>query len=205
MNKIAGLLTFIAGLLLASCGGPTVQHSSINGEVRQIELWKIDYSPTLAGSDVDSVLLNFGEVETIDSVIAEHSYKYVRDVEYDLEKKGYLFTHDLASQGRILLKMQWLTRQEEEKPRPGVIEQKIIDEERERRGLAPGDSLSVDSDYLAWKLFGEKYVINRLNVTIFDSDGKQLGEVFLKTEPFESIDPDFTARVIDKIISEGKY
>ena len=195
----------LAGLLVLSCGGPTVEHSSIDGEVKKIELWKLDYTPTLAGSDVDSVLLNFGQVETIDSVISEHSYKYVRDVEYDLEKRGYLFTQDLSSQGTILLKMNWLTRQEEEKPRPGVIEQQIIDEERKRRGIAPGDSLSVDSDFLAWKLFGKKYVINRLTVTIFDDEGRQLGQVFLKTEPFKNIDPDFTAKVIDKIISKGEY
>ncbi len=195
----------LAGLSLLSCGGPTVEHTSINGEVKQIELWKIDYTPTLSGNDVDTALLNLGQIETIDSVISEHSYKYVRDVEYDLEKRGYLFTEDLSSQGTILLKMNWLTRQHEEKPRPGVIEQQIIDEERKRRGIAPGDSLSIDSDFLAWKLFGKKYVINRLTVTILDDQGRQLGQVFLKTEPFKNIDPDFAAKVIDKIISKGEY
>lgn len=203
-HKIIIAIPFVLLLFLA-CGGPAVQHSSISGDVKQVELWKIDYSPMHKGGTIDSALMKVGEIESIDPIIQEHSDKYARDVRYELEKKGYLFTENLASQGTITLKLQWLTRQEAKPAQPGVLERKMIDEERERRGLSPNDTLSINSDYLAWKLFGENYIINWITVAIGGSDGKLLGEVIIKTEPFEHIDPDFTAKVIDKIITEGEY
>ncbi len=205
MNKkrIVGLL--LAGLLFLACSKPNVMHSAINGEVKQIALWKLEYN--------SSVLKGIGETETSDSedesnnntAMESHSRDYTEKLKKELTKHGFNFSINNTFQGNIILQIQWYTPYPTETRNVSADEIREHKEKRKREGYVTDDDTIPVSDLADWILFGKKYKVYSLKIEVFDAYGQNLGEISLQEDWGGNIKPDFAAKAIAKIITEGKY
>lgn len=207
--KAKGILFLLTtALLLLSCGKPQVRHTAISGEANNIEIWRIDCTSSLQEITLDSVLLKDNDKESFDRTAEEYSRKYLEKVKSDLVAKGFVISDSPEVREKIHLELEWKNRKDiddtdRSKNKPDPFRKR--EENLKRQGKRTDDSLSVDPGPLLRSLFGKNFYVDEISISIHDRDQKSLGEIYIVEDRGDHIEPEFTAGVIEKIITEGKY
>jgi hypothetical protein len=192
-------------MVTLSCGKPGVKHTSIDGEVKLIKSWELQFV------DMDIISSKFGlnQFDMVDSLEMEarsdHTRGFAEQIKSILISRGHKFAHGRKTRGAISIGIKWRKIKKYEKA-PERFEDRLYNEEEFRRqDKRHRDSLDIDVSYLGWKLFGKMYEISKVEVDILDKSGRSLGRIYIGGKSSDKVKPDYVADVIDKILNEGKY
>ncbi len=199
------ILTAIPVLLLAlwliGCSSPGVQHTAIEGTIRDIDHWEIEWAgPENSQARDEIVLTDIDEKSKYTG--AECCLKYVRDVRHELADKYNLsFAENFPQRGRIEVRIFGWTPSR-------YTPADTAAQTRRRRGHFHRDYLPENEVHLevvdgtAKALFSDNDKVVRVELKIVSPSGVSLGEAYLT---HDSIKPEFVAKVVHRLLSTGTY
>jgi len=203
-RSVTTAFIFTIILLFTACGGPAVKHSSIDGEVKNIRLWSIELVDSQsAGESKSSIIIDMKQ-KAMAEARQKHAVRYIKELENQLENKGYRFPGTEQARAVIRIKLDWQEPRQYITGKKGAekYDEPALDRPADKRITT--DSLEIDSDYLISKL-SPGLKINHVEIELLDYNGRSLGKITIGENPYDKINTEYTADVINKIISRGKY
>ena len=201
---VTGLAALILiSLLYVGCGGPAVTHTSISGEVQNVQHWRLEWvglGDSLQQGKPEITGLNDPSKYTLET----YCTKYIDKVKAELAGK---YNHSLAENfpefGRIEI-----TLTGEKFPDyvpPGDTSQRHLypDISPDGRDSYAGSGFNLSG--ALHRLFTDDDRVRGVNLKIFDSRANLAGEVFIGDSPDDRIKPNYVAKVIDQILRTGRY
>jgi hypothetical protein len=199
---VVGVLALAALLLLIGCTSPAVKQTSISGEVRQTEHWKIEW----AGRDSiqTQAMPLHGLTDSNKYTHVQYCTTYVADIRKDLARKyNFSFAENFPDRGIIRVELTG-----------GVL--RLTYPVRDTASYDEPDDISPDgrvgsqTDPSAVSATGFRFVSRKdhvvsVRVSIYHPEGKLLGVVLIGGKPEDDVKPDFVARVIEEILRTGRY
>lgn len=185
-------------VLALGCSSPKVSHTSISGEIKDIQHWRLEW----VGIDKSPAVDIPGLYEKSKYTAEEYCTRYVEDVKRKLIRTyGRSFAENYPEIGLIQVELLG------EKlpayvppPREGGASGGITWEDRDGETRAVYRPDSVGQSYL----FGRDQV-RQVSLRFFDATGTRFGDVFIGESYSDNVKPDFVAGVIDEIIRTGRY
>jgi len=192
----------LGSVLFMACSRPAVKHTSIGGEVKEIAAWRVVIEditdiPAEGSPDFDADRqrgLLFREKATAD----------YRDKIISGLRENDLPVSSSGDNAVIKIKINWYKSQVIT-PTLREEEQRARQEDRERAGSIRDDSLTVELDKVAAAFLPEDNQVNRVEVDLSDGSGFSLGKIFIGDRVEGQVKPEFVAKVIARILREGKY
>lgn len=190
------VITF--SVLLLSCGGPSVQHTSIDGSVRQVQnwsiVWKHDQTAIEQPTDMPGLKSNRSRYS-----LPEVCENYLDQVKEALtEKHGFTFYDNVPVEGTLELTLYGQKIVQLGGTRTDAA--KLTDALAERRS----------PDYERWSAIQEQYVpigeddiVKRVDVSILDVQGNVLGQIFIGDDFASKVKADHVAKAVAKAIETG--
>ncbi|UCC43853.1 MAG: hypothetical protein JSU65_12135 [Candidatus Zixiibacteriota bacterium] len=202
-NLLAPLFAFpiLGCILLTGCSKPAVKQTSIYGEARFIDSWRVTWdgeAQAQAEQDSSRVEIDLSEYQS-KYTVADHCLEYVETIRKALTSK-----HDI----KLL----------ENVPVVGTIEIKLYGKKIRSWGMSTPDAekfsqelaeehqygySAVEDDYNYRSLsvgWGKGDVVSRVDIKILDNNGKVLGEVFIGGDIDDKVKPDYVADAIARIL-----
>lgn len=193
----------LTSLLYTGCGGPAVSHTSISGEVQNVQHWRLEwvgFGDSLQPEKPEITGLNDPSKYTLE----EYCTKYIDKIKAELAGK---YNHSLAENfpeyGRIEV-----TLAGEKFPDyvpPGDTSQRHLypDISPDGRDSYAGSGFNLGG--ALHRLFTDDDHVRGVNLKIFDSRASLAGEVFIGNSPDDRVKPEYVAEVINQILRTGRY
>ncbi len=191
-------------LLLATaftwgCSSPKVSHTSISGEIKDIEHWRLEWIGTEGSAAIEIP----GLYEKSKYTAEEYCTRYVEDVKRKLSQTyGQSFAENYAQIGLIQVELfgeklsAYVPAPGEDRPSGSIT--------WEDRGGATRAVNEPDGNNRTWFLFGRD-AVRKVRLRFFDLGGNPSGDVFIGESYLDKVKPEFVAKVIDEIIRTGRY
>ncbi len=192
----------LGSVLLMACSRPAVKHTSIGGEVKEIAAWRVvveDITDIPAEGSPD-----FDADRQRGLLFREKATTAYREKILDGLRENDLPVFSSGDDAVINIKINW-HKSQVVTPQLREEEQRAWREDRERAGYISGDSLKVRLDEVAVAFLPEDNQVNRVEVDLSDGSGFSLGKIFIGDRVEGQVKPEFVAKVIAKILREGKY
>ena len=191
-------LLLAAIMTVFSCGGPTVKHSSISGEIRTVEHWNLVW----AGQDqTDAASSPASRASQAWRSHEGYCAEFVEDIRTELtDKYGYAFGENFPVTGTITIELHG-----------GTLSDYVPETDTTNLygDISPADDRYGRSEFdvatAAVTLFSGRDRVRQVRLVILDTDGKNLGEVIIGDEPSDHVKPNYVAKVLDEILRTGKY
>jgi hypothetical protein len=196
------LIVITLPLLNLACSSPSVSHTSISGEVKQIEHWDIKWSGMDASSQ--STIALEGISDSSKYTHAEVCDRYVEKVRSHLTLDyDFSFAENFPTHGTISIELT------------GAILRLIIPG-RDTSHAFSSDNISPDGrsatvpdaypvSATGFYLESAKDNVASVRVSILEPDGKLAGMILIGGGSDDNVKPEFVARVINELIRTGQY
>jgi len=188
----------LSAVFLLGCSSPKVGHTSISGEIKEIEHWRLAWVGTEGSSAVEIL----GLYEKSKYTAEEYCTRYVEDVKRKLIRThGQSFAENYPQTGLIQVELlgeklpAYVPAPEEDRAPGGIVWE---DRGGETRAVYRPDTVGQ------WYLFGRDQV-RKVRLRFFDATGTLLGDVLIGESHTDNVKPEFVAKVIDEIIRTGRY
>ncbi|MCP4684035.1 MAG: hypothetical protein GY867_01180 [bacterium] len=191
-------LLILALVLTWGCSSPKVSHTSISGEIKDIQHWRLEWVGAEQSPSVDIP----GLFETSKYTADEYCAKYVEQVKRKLTREyGHSFAENYPDIGLIQVELSGEKLSAYVPP---------FDTANLYQDVAPGDRRwgtrdEADLVGATTSLFTDRDQVRKVRLRIFDLEGNPSGDVFIGESHEDKIKPEFVARVIDEIIRTGRY
>jgi len=193
------LASLILPLVLTSgCSSPKVSHTSISGEIKDIEHWRLEWVGAESATTVDIP----GLFEKSKYTAAEYCIKYVEEVKHNLARDYQVsFAENYPEIGLIQVELTGEKLAAEIPPSFGDDPSGRLT--WEDRGGSTKAVYKADEGR-SYRLFAGDEV-RRVRLSFFNLEGNLSGDVFIGEFIGDKVKPDFVARVIYEIIRTGRY
>jgi len=197
--RLTKALTVVAVLAaLTACAGPPVESTSIDGRVRDISNWTIEWvgdSTVTVDEKAASLRLTEGSKYSL----PQYCLEYVGEVKRQLvQQHDYNFFVNLPVEGRLAIKIFGQNRALFTGSRTDA--QRIMDE---MSGRAPREGLPDPFNDDRSTLLGYEDLVRKVEVQVLALDGTLLGEIFIGDDGDKKVKPEHVAKAIDEALSSG--
>ncbi len=204
MNRTLSTIAFVCLMLAAivtviGCGGPTVKHSSISGEIRTVEHWKIVWAEESATDKTSASQASQASKawRSHESYCTEFIDRLQSKLTHDY---GYTFGENFPVTGTITVELHGGTLSDYV---PETDTTNLYDD------ISPTDDRYSRNEFdvatAAVVLLSGRDRVRTVHLVLTDTEGKHCGEVIVGGEPGDHVKPDYVAKVIDEILRTGKY
>lgn len=192
------LLLGVTAMLFTACGGPRVESTSIDGSVRQIDNWEIEWTGDSTVT-VDSTTLRWLTEKRSKYSQPEFCLEYIANVRQELISSHDLPFYDNSPPSGILeVSIDGIVRTVTT-PSPEMQTEKQTAEIMKDRGSQLVDPFDRE------KLYSHNVdQVKRVRVRMFDRNNKLLGEIFVGGEEDSKVKPHDVATAIAHAIKEGR-
>lgn len=204
IDKIRDRVVFVimavaaASMFMGGCTAPSVSHTSISGEVRNIEHWRIVWIGAV-GSPAVSIP---GLYEKSKYTAAEYCLKYVDEVKQKLTRSyNRSFAENFPDVGVIEIELTG-NKLSVYVPTPSEVGTSGSITWEDRGGSTRAVNRPESGEHAF--IFGRDKV-RRVRLRLFDLEGNPSGDIFIGDSHQDNVKPDFVAKVIDEILRTGKY
>lgn len=204
INRVIGLIALIVltcCLFIGGCCSPDVTGSILSPEAKNIQAWMIELAEDSAAVNSSSMIDDIRAETKSKYTKKEYCSPYLESLENKLRSRWYHIVDGPITEGTIRIDIEghkehfWIIRVGYEDDWKEELEWDSRGDPTD--GHLGGEEIMVDAS----KALQEDEV-KAVQIEFFDFNGKSLGQV--KISGCE-IKPEFTAKVIDKMIKEGKY
>lgn len=206
MRKATGSVVTVAGcvilvaIAIGGCSKPGVRQTAISGEVRQVQSWRI----AVDNIDEESTFLASTDIELQQSKYTKREYctRYAQKVRSKLiNEYDHTLAENFPQTGRIHL---LLHSEKLALTVPPIDTTNIYDDISPAEQAKHGDS-RINIVGAAASLFTDNDYVTSVTVRIEDFDGQLLGEILIGEEAESRVEPEFVAKVIDRVLRTGRY
>jgi len=192
-------LAFSLALLVGACSHPYVKHSSILGTVRTVPHWTVGWDePDRQNRQLTQVVAGLDNKSRYS--LEEYCHRFVNDVKISLSSDyGITVAQNYANQGRINVRIFGATLSKYLPP------DTLGTDYQHQKAMNTSDGTAFNTDMLVTSadvLFGGTDHVNRVELGLFDTEGKEAGSAEIKGD---NVSPKFVAKVIHKLITTGSY
>ena len=199
MNALFAILLLSAvAIFWTACGGPRVESTSIDGSVRQIDNWEIEWTGDSTVT-VDSTTLRWLTEKRSKYSQPEFCLEYIADVRQDLISGHSLpFYDNLPVSGKIEVSIEGTIKSVDLYTPTTDAERLTADLAKDRTGMKT-DPFDREALYRS-----TIDLVRKVSVRLLDRDGKLLGEVFIGGNTEVKVKPHDVAEAIANAIKEGR-
>ncbi|MBD3404001.1 hypothetical protein GF420_14005 [candidate division GN15 bacterium] len=187
-------LVALAGLL--ACGKPAIKHGSIDGTVRTIENWRIEWQGEEVPVEQGVPIEGLTDTKT-KYTLPEYCLRYVGEVKHELATRyGFSFYENVPPGGRIEVKLYGtrVARTGNQQTEAAELMEELTNE------TYPGGYVesAVREEGFYW---GKDDIVKQVDIAIYDVTGRLLGEIFVGGDDAEqNVEPEYAAKAINRII-----
>lgn len=179
------------------CGGPRIETTSINGAVKEITNWEIDWVGDTTVTVDDQARAALG-LSSSKYTLPQYCLDYVGEVKRELvQNHDFGFYVNLPAEGILELKIYGQQRALFTQVRTDAGQ--LMDELNKERADGPVDPFNENTAMVV----AESDLVARVDVQILDLNGVVLGEVFVGGEPGDKVKPEDVAKAISEAIRQG--
>ncbi len=193
-------------VFLSACGAPYVGESSIDGVIQKVKNWQVEYQRDPHQEEAYQRQLK-ANIEQGTRYNSEDSAREFVDQVRELLRGEYGLTiaSNFPSHGTIVIRLygsatsQFMPMDTNIVPRhvrEEISLDPMNDPEHNFSAVSPGEPLES-------RLRRDR--VTKAHVIIYDELGNIAGEVFVGRKTEDNVKPDFLAKVIAKVITEGRY
>ncbi len=204
--KILQVGVILLTAVIGCASGPKVSHSSVSGEVRSVENWKIIWSDSLAWlpASEDSDLM---DIKPDNQEAARYCRDYIGKIEHTLRTKyGFQFYDNMPVSGYLMVSL-W--------PRVYLRSMTVPDRRAEARWRPTSKHPSHSTGTLATGAYGlalgifsllgsEDRPICQVNVHVLDATNRPFADAEVTKGGSSSIKPDEVAEIVNRLITTGQ-
>jgi len=204
INRVIGLIALVVltfCMFIGGCCSPDVAGSMLSPEAKNIKAWLIELVEDSTMANSSSMIDNIRAETKSKYSKEEYCLPYLKNLENNLRSRGYHIVDGPVTEGTIRIDIEgykelfWIIRVGHEDGWQEELEWDSRGDPTE--GHLGGEEIMVD----ALKALQEDEV-KSVQLEFFDFNGRLLGQAKISGC---KIKPEFIARVIDKMIKEGKY
>jgi hypothetical protein len=203
VGLVVSLLTLT---LLSACGAPYVGESSIDGSVRQVKNWQVEYQRD-PHQEADYQARLKANIEPGSKYHAEDTAQmYVNEVRELLRGEfGLTIASNFPSHGTIEIRLYGSATSQFMPMDTTLLPSEIQEDIAFDPMTDPQHKFSAVSDGEPLEATLRRDRVTKAHVIIYDELGNLAGEVFVGRKTEDNVKPEFLAKVIAKIIREGRY
>lgn len=201
MQRTSFVISFLCliaiSVLVTGCGGPPVESTSIDGAVRDISNWSIEWVGDTTVTVNDEARQALG-LSTSKYTLPQYCLDYVGEVKRSLvANHDFNFYVNLPAEGRLALKIYGQQRALFTRGRTDAAA--LMDELNKERGT--GQMGPFDDNRAT--ILAESDLVKRVDIQMFGLDGKLLGEIFVGGDSGSNVKPEDVAKAIDEVLRKG--
>lgn len=182
-------------LLTLACSKPAVKVGSVDGAVRAVNNWSIEWSgqnqqPAAADiAGLDEVRTKYG--------LPEYCRDYVDEIKHVLARDyAFPFYENMPPTGRIVVTLYGTRLSRAESARTDA--ERVLDELSGDWPESGHVESAVREEGFDW---GREDVVKKVDITVYDITGRILTQIFIGGNSADRVKPGFVAESINKAVS----
>ena len=196
----------LLSIFLSACGAPYVGESSIDGSIREVKNWQVEYRRDPHQEQAYQRQLKANVEPGTRYNYEDSAREFVGQVREILRGDyGLTIADNFPSHGTIVIRLYGSVRSKFMPMDTNIVPRHVLQETALDPVTDPEHNFSAVSPGNPQESRLRHDRVTKAHIIIYDGLGKLAGEVFVGDKTEDNVKPDFLAKVIAKVIREGHY